>query len=309
MNRQLARLKFAWGAALIYTVVVVLFGAVVRITGSGAGCGQHWPTCHGEITHLPQSVETLIELTHRITSGLSLLLVVGLTVFTFRVQPAGHGARRAAVWTCVFFVIESLVGAALVLLRFVGENDSVGRAVIMAVHLVNTCLLLGVMVLTKQAQLWPASQRFELFSRRLSWAWVGVITLLVISATGAVTALGDTLYPVSPDQSALIVVQSGADSGVHFLERVRGVHPLLALLGAGLLTWCALQLKKPSRWRAAVFWLLVIQLHAGMINVVLSAPGWMQVVHLALANALWLAWVLYVLEVAQERGSTVADGG
>ncbi len=113
-------LSFAWFAAVFVTLFVILFGAVVRISGSGAGCGQHWPSCHGEVVHLPQSIETWIEMTHRLTSGLSMLVVFALTVWTFRAMPAGHAARKAAAWSSFFMVTEALVGAGLVLLALVG---------------------------------------------------------------------------------------------------------------------------------------------------------------------------------------------
>src|SRR5690606_32588007 len=105
-------------------------------------CGQHWPTCHGEIAHLPKTAATMIELTHRVTSGLCLVFVLALALWTFLVSERGERMRKAAVWACVFMVVEALVGAALVLLELVGLNDSWRRAVVMAVHLVNTCALM-----------------------------------------------------------------------------------------------------------------------------------------------------------------------
>src|SRR5690606_11240640 len=127
-----SRLRGAWlaKAALFYTLFVILFGALVRVTGSGAGCGQHWPTCHGEIAHLPRSVETLIELTHRVTSGLS-LVVVGLLLVVVRPLPRGHWARRGAWLTLVFLVFEALIGAGLVLFELVADDTSGARAVVM----------------------------------------------------------------------------------------------------------------------------------------------------------------------------------
>src|SRR6186713_2582797 len=107
--------RFAGGVTAA-TVLVVLFGAVVRITGSGAGCGQHWPTCHGEIAHLPRTLHTAIELTHRVTSGLALVVVLGLFAVTVRDEPRGHPARRLAFGAVLLMLLEALIGAALVLL-------------------------------------------------------------------------------------------------------------------------------------------------------------------------------------------------
>src|SRR5450432_3013436 len=87
--------RYAW-LLLGYTLLVILFGAVVRITGSGAGCGQHWPSCNGGLLQMPQTLKTAIEYTHRVTSGLSVLAIIGLLGAAFRIYPAGHATRGAA---------------------------------------------------------------------------------------------------------------------------------------------------------------------------------------------------------------------
>jgi heme A synthase len=242
------------------------------------------------VTHLPQSVETAIELTHRVTSGLSLLVVVGLTIWTYRSHDKGHPARRWSMWACVFMVSESLVGAALVLLSLVGRNDSWQRAAVMAVHLVNTSLLTFAML---------ASAYFCGRTRKLRWSQAGarramlcLSAVLIISGAGAVTALGDTIYPVAQTSPIDVAAQS-TNQMAHFLERIRGLHPILALLGAFFVLH-SLESFRVGAPRRLVLGLTFAQLLAGVLNVWLSAPGWMQVVHLALANGLWLAlsWIL-----------------
>jgi heme a synthase len=279
---------------LAYTVLVILFGAVVRITGSGAGCGQHWPTCQGELTHLPKSIETLIELGHRVTSGLSLVLVLALGVLAFRRFQRGHAVRTAAVLSVLFMIIEALIGAALVLLALVGENDSVMRAFVMAAHLVNTSLLLGAMTILAWASDHPSPGSWRPRGSTL-WLVAGLLGVLVISTTGAITALGDTLYPL--DASAGLGARLG---GAHFLERARALHPLVAVIVSVLLlaALSAAASKRPTpavrSWSAATGALLVAQLVAGFVNVLLSAPAWMQVVHLLLATLIWIALVLVI---------------
>jgi hypothetical protein len=108
--------KFSWGV-LAWTILVILWGAVVRATGSGAGCGSHWPTCKGEIIHRPEAVETLIELSHRATSGVALILVLILLIWAFRAYPKGHLVRKGATATAAFILIEALLGAGLVSAR------------------------------------------------------------------------------------------------------------------------------------------------------------------------------------------------
>jgi heme A synthase len=209
-------------------VAVILFGAVVRITGSGAGCGQHWPTCQGEIAHLPKTLETAIEFTHRITSGLSVLVVAVLAVFVFRTFAKGHLARRAVAVSASMMVVESLVGAALVLLGLVGKNASAARAAVMGVHLVSTSLLTGSLVLTA---FFASGRKIRHFFPRCPLEWSlfgGLLAIIAVSLTGAVTALGDTLYP--PDTTRALAERLAADgAGTSFLERGRALHPLVAL--------------------------------------------------------------------------------
>lgn len=292
-----------WAGAILYTLFVILFGAVVRITGSGAGCGQHWPTCHGEVAHLPQSVETLIELAHRVTSGLSLLVVFGLTILTRRRLARGHLATKAAFWSCVFMVTEALVGAGIVLLELVGQNDSKARAVIMAIHLVNTSLLTFSMIVTWWAS--AASERAgqQVFSGpRIRWMMAGAAAILVVSAAGAVTALGDTLFPVASGTSVTEVALAATDSSGHFLNQLRGFHPILASVGAAFLIYTASRWEELGLLRFVVIWVVILQVGLGVLNIALSAPAWMQVVHLATANVLWMAWICMWLQDGSRKG-------
>ena len=215
---------------LCATLAVVLFGAVVRITGSGAGCGQHWPTCHGEIVHLPRSVDTAIELTHRTTSGLSLLAVFALSVAAFRCFEPGHRVRRAAFWASGMMIVEALLGAGLVLFELVGADRSAARAVMMPLHLISTSVLTGALALVAW---WshPRDPRAPAGDRAI-WklSGVGLGLVLLVSATGALTALGDTVYPVQP---AALGERWASDqaAGAHFLERLRVLHPIVAVDG------------------------------------------------------------------------------
>ncbi|NOT09425.1 MAG: hypothetical protein HOP28_14615 [Gemmatimonadales bacterium] len=138
---------FAWGV-LGVNLFVILWGALVRATGSGAGCGRHWPLCNGQV--LPQSpaTNTLIEFTHRATSGVALLLVIALWWWSRRAFPAGHRARRAALWSLGLIVVEALIGAGLVLFELVENDDSLFRVAYLSGHLLNTFVLLGALALT-----------------------------------------------------------------------------------------------------------------------------------------------------------------
>jgi heme A synthase len=287
------------------TLLVVLFGAVVRITGSGAGCGQHWPTCHGDIAHLPRSVETWIELTHRTTSGLDFLGVVALVVVAWQRLPARHPARVAALAALLLMLAEVAIGARLVLLNLVGSNMSFDRAVVMPAHLVTTSLLLGTLAAASyfasasRVAADPSCTARQLHRIQRAYWWVASAgaLLLLVSMTGAVTALGDTVYPVQGTTTLEHLAHDHAE-GAHFLGKLRVLHPLLALAGVGGLWIAANRAREATRTMlvqragAALYWGGGLALAIGTANVLLGAPGYMQVVHLAMACFLWLATVV-----------------
>jgi heme A synthase len=291
--------KFSWGV-LAWTVLVILWGAVVRATGSGAGCGSHWPTCNGEILPRPQAIETFIELSHRATSGIALILVLILLIWAFRAYPKGHLVRKGAVATAAFILLEALLGAGLVLLELVGDDDSVHRAIAMALHLLNTFILLGVMTLTA----WWASGGKAITRKGKGnwplWFALGLAGVCVIGMTGAVTALGDTLFP--PESLAEGLAREN-DPNVHFLVQLRIVHPIVAVL-VGLYTLGLVrnllgqfQTQKVRQFALILGALVLIQWAAGLINVILLAPIWMQILHLFLADLLWIVYVLLAAKV------------
>jgi heme A synthase len=285
---------YAWGM-LAYNLLVVLWGAYVRASGSGAGCGSHWPLCNGEVIPLAPPVATLIEFSHRLTTSLAGLLVIGLLVWAFRAFPRGHSVRLGAALSLAFILIEGLVGALQVRLSLTADNASVGRALVGSIHLANTFLMLAAMTLTA----WWASGGAALQLRRqglLGWVFaVGLLGVLLVGASGAITALGDTLFPSASLADGL---QADFSAGAHFLIQLRVLHPILAVLvgvysiGAGRLAaaW------RPSLITRRLSWVLIAlfgaQLLIGVINVALLAPIFMQIIHLFMADLVWVALVL-----------------
>lgn len=285
--------RFAW-AVLGYNLAVVAWGAYVRATRSGAGCGAHWPLCNGQVLPLAPSSETLVEFTHRATSGLALLFVVALLAWVWRACPRGHAARPAAALSMAFMLAEAGVGAALVLFRLVADNATMARAAFMAVHLANTFLLLACLALTAY---WLSGGRpVEWRGRGREWArfGVGAAAILLAGVSGAVAALGDTLYPSGSLAEALAADMSAAS---HVFVRLRLFHPGIALGAAVLLILTGLKSAYEGRGlvRRLGAWVAVlacVQVLAGFVNVLLLAPVWMQIVHLLIADALWLAYIL-----------------
>lgn len=286
--------RYAW-LVLFYNLLVILWGAYVRATGSGAGCGSHWPLCNGQVVPRVPQVETLIEFAHRATSGVSLLAVVILVVWAFRSYPRRSPVRAAATWSGVFIITEALLGAGLVLFGLVADNDSLARAISMSLHLVNTFLLIAVLALTAWWASGGQSARVEA-SRGLVWALrAGLLLSILLGVSGAVTALGDTLFPAT---SLAHGIQQDFSLTASLLIRLRVLHPVLAVtIGVYLILVARVARSQSAQPTTQVLvrlliGLVVVQLVAGAINVLLLAPVWMQLLHLLLADLVWLALVL-----------------
>jgi len=285
---------FAW-LVLFYNVLVILWGAYVRATGSGAGCGAHWPLCNGEIVPRAPSAAMIIEFSHRLSSGLALVAVIALAVWVWRQVASPHPARRAAAASVIFIVTEALLGAALVLFRLVAKDESLARAMVMPLHLVNTLVLLLCLTLTAY---WLSGGAPVSVSRRVR-AFVMFVGLFVLVAgvgkTGAIAALGDTLYPATSFAEGLKADLSTTGS---LLIRLRLLHPALGVAVGLVLIYVVASVPIDPRRRGGqtarrlVIVLTTAQVGLGFVNVWLLAPVWMQLLHLAVADLLWIALVV-----------------
>lgn len=278
--------RFAW-FVLAYFTLVALWGAYVRATGSGAGCGSHWPLCNGEVLPQSPSAATAIEFFHRATSGLAGFLIVGLLVGLGRRFGWRHPATRAAIVGFVLTVIEALVGAGLVKFELVADDPSAVRALVMAVHLLNTYLLLIYLTLVP-LRLSTPGVRSWLPDGPFRAAFAG---MALVGISGAIAALGDTLFPAGSLSEGL---RQDLTPGAHFLLRLRIFHPFLAVaLGIGL-AWLARHragtAPRPAAWVTA---LVFAQVLAGFVNLALLAPVWMQILHLGMAYGLLVALVVF----------------
>ncbi|MFZ9596075.1 MAG: COX15/CtaA family protein [Bdellovibrionia bacterium] len=297
----------AWfsDGVLVYTLGVILWGAFVRATGSGAGCGRHWPLCNGEVFPRAKQVETWIEFSHRFTSGLNLVLILLLAASVFRLYPKGSLVRKAASFSVLFILGEALIGAGLVLFGLVTHDQSAARAISLGLHLGNTFLLTGSLVLICR---WSRvkSPRFSL--PRLGsggWAaWMALVSTFLVGVSGAVTALGDTLWPAA---SGGLAEGLKADFSplAPLLLKLRVIHPVAAILtGVGLVFWASPQVftpptasslsaKRSQRLGMLLLFFVLFQQALGFLNLVLLVPIWTQLTHLGVANLLWLVLVLF----------------
>lgn len=317
---------------LAYNVAVIAFGAFVRASFSGDGCGSSWPLCDGSWVPAFTDQKTLIEFTHRMMSALDGIFVLTLVIWAFlrhrrsRSAPltafsSSRGSNGGAANTShvsteptrpiliasaialLFVVFEALIGRGLVKFGWVAHDASAQRAVMLAVHLANTFLLLGSLALIYA---WSGGIRLPDFKGQSGIIWalaIGIAGMFLLGISGAITALGDTLYPLHGASTAL---SDSLDPTKHFLVRLRIIHPLIAAsVGLYLILIASVvanlrpspQVKALARGVASIF---LIQICLGLLNVWLKAPVWMQLIHLATADVQWVALMMLALAAVAE---------
>lgn len=302
-------IRFAW-FAVFYNVMVILWGALVRATGSGAGCGNHWPLCNGQVIPVSPGIHTIIEFTHRMMTGGSTFLVLALLVWTFRATARGHAARWFAVASAILLVNEAFLGALLVKLGYVTDNQSIGRMVVLSIHFSNTLLLVAALTLTARSlastQHWRGLHRASGFG----WALAGSAATILVGVSGSMAALGDTLFPAATLQAAF--AQDFAANSP-WLLRLRLIHPISALVAALFVLWLMARSRSAAIGSSAIYdalkrrvvGLLALQFVLGIADVLLLAPAWMQLLHLLGADLYWVALISLAAETVWPATATV----
>ena len=284
--------RYAWGV-VAYNVAVIIWGAAVRATGSGAGCGDHWPLCNGSVVQHHPTAATLIEFAHRSMSGVALVLIVGLVFWVFRGTAKWHLARAAAVVSLVLTLNEALLGALLVLLGKVAHDQSASRGVYLALHLTNTLLMLAALTLT--SHFLSRKMGYMRGSVELRWPQImfaGLVAVIITGVCGSLAALADTLYP-STTLSAALVSDFAPDSP--WLVHIRWMHPVVSLIAGAFILWIVSRGLSSAENRGlsiAVISLLVLQYALGVADIALLAPVSLQIIHLLGADLLWIALVV-----------------
>lgn len=296
MREHNARLRIFAVFVLVFNIGVVLWGAYVRATGSGAGCGRHWPLCDGVVIPRSMRAETLVELTHRATSGLAMLLVLVFVVMAWRSFPRERRIRKATAFAAIFMLTEALIGASLVLKEWVAQDASVVRAGMSAVHLGNTYFLLAALTLSAWWIHQPQRGITSVGGKYRFALSIGMAAAVILGMTGAITALGDALFP---SRSLAAGFYEDLNPASHFLIRLRFIHPFFAVIVSFYLLGLAAYFRANSsdskvRGLAVILsGLILAQLLCGAINLALLAPISTQVLHLLLADLVWIALVLF----------------
>jgi heme A synthase len=287
--------QFAW-VVLGFNILVILWGALVRASKSSEGCGDHWPLCNGVVVPHAAQIATIIEFTHRATTGIALISVIIMAVWAFR-KYRHEPVWPAAAASITLIITEALLGAGLVLFGFVGQDASVGRAIYLSAHLVNTLAMLASMALTAW---WASGHRgIEWSDEVANTLATAMIAALAIAVTGAVTALSDTLFPVTSLRAGL---QADISAAAPWLVKLRVWHPMIAVTAAAYIAVVVSNIHRAPRLRRIVLGLIVAQLAAGILNFLLLAPIWMQLTHLFVADLLWISLVLFSAS-ALEKGN------
>lgn len=294
---------FSW-FTLGWTLLTILVGAVVRATHSGDGCGASWPSCDGAFTLSgDEHLSRIIEFSHRTVSGLNLVFVVVLLVAVLVMLPRGHRARRSAPWVLVSILIEAGIGAMIVLYGWVAADVSPARQISVPLHLLNTLVLTGVTALC----VWHigGGGALSFADRGRVRALVGLATMLgLVAATGATTSLADTLFP---SQSLSGGIAADLDRASAFIVQIRILHPILAILtGAAVAAYAWRHVEEAQRarhaWSAhAVILCVGLQVMVGFIHVAMLTPLATLLVHLALAQVLWVGFALFSFDLLERR--------
>ncbi|MCB0370135.1 MAG: COX15/CtaA family protein [Bdellovibrionales bacterium] len=302
---------------IFYTILVILWGAWVRISHSGDGCGDTWPLCQGQIIPQAAMKKTWVEYSHRFTSGLYGIIVVILYFWIKKRKDIRSSIPKWSFWVLIFMITEALLGAKLVIFRLVNLNDSVWRLIVMSLHQLNSFLLVAFSV-----RLYCASKEdsflalFDNESReikkvsevlsikKLFGSPVPLFLILILAMTGAWAALSTTLFP-SVSLFKGLMEDFANDS--HYLLKIRITHPVLGILFGSLMA--LLFYKKSldyeeSQSRGPLIKLLqrlslitslaiTSGVVIGILTLVTLSPLPLKMIHLAIAHILWCFFIAY----------------
>ena len=279
-------------AGLTTSILSILAGAIVRATGSGDGCGASWPTCNGRVIPSLETSSEIIEFSHRSISGV--LLIVTLLLFVKSKDPDTPLLHKKIINYLTFFVLlEAAIGAVIVIYEWVGLNSSLPRIIAVPLHLVNTFALLGFYTLIFYLLRESENKLSNFFDKRIKIAFV---LFFLTGATGSITALADVLFPSASFVEGFI---EDFDSTSEVLTRLRILHPFVSTILSIFLFSESNRFKKEFTIDTSIIKVLVIVgVILGVLNVVSNIILPLSILHLLLADLLWITYVYKAVEKA-----------
>lgn len=294
---------------LALTLVVVLWGAFTRLSGSGDGCGPSWPLCHGVILPRSPAIETLVEFIHRLSSGLVMLLSLWMLLSARRIYPRLHPARIAAWTSAMFMLIEAMLGAILVLYGWVDQSIAYERVVVLGLHLINTFFLIATIALACFYARYPLSVVVNWPRRERPWLAIGLILLSAAGVFGVIAALASMMHPA---ESFFQGVRADFSEASPWIVRIRILHPFLSVAASIFLIWYALREQATIRGRAAariVIGLVALQMVLGPLALIVGASVPLKLLHLLVADLLVISFVILWTTRSQEvQGVPIPEG-
>src|SRR6266550_1078199 len=285
MTRRFARL--AWLAATC-TYLLIVLGAIVRITGSGLGCGEHWPLCNGRLLPL-LDLPTLIEYGHRLAAAAVSVLVGALAAYAWwlrhRPPPPSTALRRPSRTAYIalgLLIVQVLLGAVTVKLELPPWT--------VILHLGTAMLLLATLIVAARGRRVASPSRAGLWVLTL-----GFVTVLLGALTANLGAASACLgFPLCNGQ----LVPDG-----NYLQYIQWTHRLLAYTLFGYSVWWAWRTRAPAAW--GVVALVTLQVAVAAAMVLLGLPQPLQALHVAVGTGVWAG---IVLATAEKAGETPGKG-
>ena len=282
-------------AGLLLSIVSILAGAFVRATGSGDGCGATWPTCKGKIIPALSDTSELIEFSHRSVSGV--LLVVTLIIFAKTRKYQKDSLVRIVTNYLTFFVIfEALIGAVIVIFEWVGLNSSLPRIIAVPIHLVNTFGLLGSYAILYKILRDDLKNIKNMFNKN----FLLISSLFLLSgASGSITALADVLFPSASFVEGFL---ADFDRTSEVLTRLRILHPIISSTLSIVLYVYATGIRKKYNVSVKPLQILIlIAVFLGVINVLSNIVLPLSVLHLAIADFLWISYIYVSIDLSKNN--------
>ena len=279
MTRRFTTL--AWSAAAC-TYLLIVLGAVVRITGSGMGCGDHWPLCNGRLFPPLDDIGTVIEWSHRLVAALVSILVVALAIYDWWLnRPSGRQAPslrsgqavRPSFIAAALLVIQVLLGAITVKLELPAWS--------VVLHLGTAMVLLATLLVAAAGK--APGFRPGLAVVVTVLAFITVLFGALTANLGAAAACGG--FPLCNGE---IWISAGPLAVIHWTHRLLAYAlAIVAIIAAA---------RTPGAGPKVVAGLVVLQIAVGAATVLLGLPGGLQAAHVALGTAVWAAALLSAIK-------------